>query len=289
MKLITLDLGGTTVAARVDGDSYVEITGHRDVGSLLAHEEWRSIAAAADGARHAAGGVRRAMLGASPSKIMCVGLNYRGHIEEMGRELPEYPTVFAKFPDTLCGPDDPVIAVKDDPALDWEGELVVVIGKTVYREGEAAAAAAIAGYTIANDISMRSWQYRSQEWLQGKIWARSTPVGPVLVTPDEFDTSTAVLRTTVNGEVMQSHAVADLLFSPARLVSYLSTMVPLRPGDLILTGTPGGVGRAMTPPRYLTAGDTVEVSIDGIGSLRNEVVAESPQHVADLRRVLLRV
>ncbi len=137
---------------------------------------------------------------------------------------------------------------------------------------EEEAGAHIAGYTVANDISMRGWQYRTTEWLQGKIWARSTPVGPVMVTPDGFDADTAVLRTTLNGEVVQEHAVADLLFSPAHLLAYVSTMVPLHPGDLIVTGTPGGVGRVRTPQRYLRPGDLVEVSVDGIGTVSTPIV-----------------
>jgi acylpyruvate hydrolase len=205
--------------------------------------------------------------------VLCVGLNYRSHIEEMGRDLPEYPTLFAKFAETLTGPNDPVVAVEEDKELDWEGELVVVIGRTADRVSEADAPQYIAGYTAANDISMRGYQFRTKEWLQGKIWARSTPIGPVLVTADDVDLDTATLRTTVNGATMQQHAIADLLFKPAYLVSYLSTILPLRPGDLILTGTPGGVGRARTPRVYLEPGDVVEVSIDGIGTLHTPIAA----------------
>ena len=207
-----------------------------------------------------------------PGKVVCAGLNYRSHIEEMGRPLPAYPTLFAKFADTLTGPYDEVEAVAEDPRLDWEGELAVVVGRTAYRVGADEAAQHIAGYTVANDISMRGWQNRTNEWLQGKAWARSTPVGPVLVTPDELDLATATLRTTVNEEVVQEHALADLLFNPADLVSYVSQFVPLRPGDLLLTGTPGGVGHARTPQRYLREGDTVEVRIDGIGAVSNRIV-----------------
>jgi acylpyruvate hydrolase len=212
----------------------------------------------------------------TPSKVLCVGLNYKSHIQEMGRDLPSHPTMFAKFADTLTGPNDPVEAVAEDPELDWEGELVVVIGRTAYKVSEEEAGDYIAGYTVANDISMRGWQFRTMEWLQGKIWGASTPVGPVLVTADAFDPTAATLRTTVNGEVMQEHSTGDLLFTPTRLVSYLSTILPLRPGDLILTGTPGGVGRARDPQVYLQAGDIVEVTIEGIGTLSTPIVA--PAH-----------
>ncbi|MFW0794823.1 fumarylacetoacetate hydrolase family protein [Gordonia sp. CPCC 205515] len=274
MKLGTVRLADRTAAARLDGDTYIEIDGYDDVGTLLAEPHWRDISAAADGPRHDAVAASVALLVPQPSKILCVGLNYRSHIEEMGRPLPEYPTVFAKFADTVTGPYDDITAVADDPELDWEGELAVVIGATTYRVTEHEAAASIAGYTVANDISMRGWQYRSQEWLQGKIWARSTPIGPVLTTADEFDPTTARLTTTVNGEVMQDHPIADLLFTPAHLVAYLSQILPLRAGDVILTGTPGGVGHARDPKRHLAAGDVVEVTIDQLGSVSNRIVED---------------
>ena len=273
MKLATLRTDGTTTAARLDGDTYTEIAGYADVGALLAQPDWHDIAAAAEGVQRKADAVELDTVVPNPSKVLCVGLNYRSHIEEMGRDLPEYPTLFAKFADTLTGPNDQVTAVAEDKELDWEGELVVVIGRTADRVSEADASDCIAGYTAANDISMRGYQFRTKEWLQGKIWARSTPIGPVLVTADEMDLDTATLRTTVNGATMQQHAIADLLFKPAYLVSYLSTILPLRPGDLILTGTPGGVGRARTPRVYLEPGDVVEVTIDGIGALHTPITA----------------
>lgn len=278
MKLATLRTEGGTVAARLDGDVYTEIPGHRDVGALLAAPGWREIARAADGPRRPAAEADLGPVVPRPSKVLCVGLNYRSHILEMGRELPTHPTVFAKFADTLTGPHDAVESVPEDPQMDWEGELAVVIGRTADRVREEDAADHIAGYTVANDISMRGWQYRTTEWLQGKIWRRTTPVGPALVTTDEFDPATARLRTTVNGETMQDHRISDLLFDPNHLVAYLSTMVPLHPGDLILTGTPGGVGRARTPSRYLSAGDVVEVTVDGLGTLTNRIVTPVAAH-----------
>lgn len=272
MRLATIRTGTGTVAVRAEDDSCVEISGHADLGALLAIPDWWSVAASADGPRRPLAGLELATPITQPSKVLCTGLNYRSHIEEMGRELPAYPTLFAKFADTLTGPNDPVVAVAEDPELDWEGELVVVIGRTAERVTEHEAADYIAGYTIANDISMRSWQNRTTEWLQGKIWARSTPVGPWLVTPDEVDLVRAELRTTVNGAVMQKHGLADLVFGPAELVAYISTILPLRPGDLILTGTPGGVGHARSPRVHLRAGDLVEVSIDGLGTTSTRLV-----------------
>lgn len=202
-----------------------------------------------------------------------MGLNYASHIQEMGRDLPSHPTLFAKYAETLTGPNDPVTAVAEDPELDWEGELVIVVGSEAYRVSEEEAAGHIAGYSMANDISMRGWQFRTKEWLQGKMWNRSTPVGPVMVTPDEFDHRTSTLRTRVNGEIMQKHSIGDLVFPPEHLVSYISTMIPLKPGDIILTGTPGGVGRARDPQVFLKPGDVVEVEIDGIGRMSSDIVA----------------
>jgi len=271
MKLATLRTADGTIAARLDGEAFTEIPGHADIGSLLREENWRQLAADAAGRRIPAAGAELDTVVPNPSKVLCTGLNYTGHIEEMGRGLPSHPTLFAKFADTLTGPNDAVAAVPEDPEMDWEGELVVVIGRTAYQVDEDEAADCIAGYTVANDISMRGWQYRTTEWLQGKIWARTTPVGPVLTTSDAFDLATATLSTTVNGTTVQEHPIADLLFTPARLIAYISTMLPLRPGDLILTGTPGGVGRARTPRWYLKSGDVVEVTIDGIGSVTTPI------------------
>lgn len=274
MKIATLRTAeGVTAAARLEGDAYREIEGFSDVGALLGDEAWQQLAEEASGWAHPAGAAVLAPVVPRPSKILCVGLNYRSHILEMGRELPAHPTLFAKFADTLTGPNDPVEAVVEDPAMDWEGELAIVIGRLAYRVAEEDAPQHIAGYTIANDISMRSWQSRTQEWLQGKIWASSTPIGPAMVTSDEFDPADATIRTTVNGDTMQEHATHDLLFTPAHLVSYISTILPLRPGDLILTGTPGGVGHARSPKVRLAAGDLVEVSIDGIGMLSTRITA----------------
>lgn len=272
MKLATLRTNGATTAARLDGGTFTEIEGYADVGALLAQESWRKIAQDASGAQHSASEAQLETLVTDPGKILCVGLNYKAHIQEMGRELPSYPTLFAKFTETLTGPNDPIEAVAEDPELDWEGELVVIIGKPAYKVTEEDAGDYIAGYAAANDISMRGWQFRTKEWLQGKIWAKSTPVGPVMVTADEFDPASSTLRTRVNGQTMQEHEIGDLLFTPEHLVAYFSTILPLKPGDVILTGTPGGVGRARTPQVFLKAGDVVEVEIDGLGHLTNKIV-----------------
>lgn len=269
---------------RLDGqggpdDSVTEVVlphapGATDVGALLGVPGWRDAVESISGPQHRFGDLDLAPVVPRPSKVVCVGLNYKTHILEMGRDLPEHPTLFAKFPATLTGPYDDIPLPPEDDALDWEAELTVVVGQRCRRVPEYAAGAMIAGYTVANDVSMRTWQFRTKEWLQGKVWEASTPVGPSLVTADEWQPGPTV-STSVNGEQMQAAPTSDLLFAPQMLVAYVSTMLTLEPGDLILTGTPGGVGRARKPPRYLVDGDVVETSIEGLGRLRNRVVAET--------------
>lgn len=278
MKLATIRTAGrsgeaATAAAVLADDGWRVLEGVPDIGALLRMPGWHEVAASGDGPVVDAADAEFAQPVLRPGKVVCVGLNYRSHILEMGRDLPAYPTLFAKFAETLTGPTDDVEFVDEDPELDWEGELTIVIGTRGRRIPEESALDHVAGYTVANDISMRGWQFRTKEWLQGKVWEGSTPVGPVVATPDEVDLPTARLRTTVNDEVMQDHAIADLLFSPAHLVSYISTMITLEPGDLILTGTPGGVGRARDPQVFLRPGDRVRVTIDGIGSTDTAIVA----------------
>ena len=279
MKLATIRLDGErTAAVRVDGDTLVHL-GPPDVGALLAQADWRARATAVAGTTtYAAAGAEFATLVPAPSKVVCVGLNYRTHIQEMGRDLPEHPTLFAKFADCLIGARDDIQRPGETTEFDWEVELAVVIGATVRRATTAQAEAAIAGFTVLNDITCRDWQFRTREWLQGKCWDSSTPVGPYLVTPDELPGGvrpTLEVRCEVDGEVMQRDSTADLLFDPVALVEYVSTMVRLNPGDLIATGTPGGVGHARKPARYLAGGELVVTEIEGIGRLENRVVAEA--------------
>ena len=265
---------GTTVAVRIDDDeTAVEISGAADVGALLAHDDWRAQAEAADGARHSDVAPERwAPPVLRPGKIVCVGLNYRNHILEMGRELPSHPTLFAKFAEALIGPFDPIaLPPHAGEAVDWEGEVAVVIGATARRVDESAAAAAIAGYAVLNDVTMRDYQYRTTQWLQGKTFEASTPFGPWLTVggPPAGELSTAV-----DGEQVQSTPVDDMVFGPEALVSYISHIVTLNPGDVIATGTPGGVGHARKPQRYLAPGQSLTTTVSGLGTLRNAVVAE---------------
>src|SRR5207244_3575409 len=172
------------------------------------------------------------------------------HINEMGHELPAPPTLFAKFARALTGARDPIPLPAGATQVDWEAELAFVIGRPVRHAGLDEAAAAIAGFTVLNDVSMRDWQWRTSEWLQGKTFERCTPVGPVLVSPDEVGgvAPDLLLTCEVDGNLMQEARTSDLLFGPAAIVSYVSNIVTLDPGDLISTGTPGGVGAGRQPP-----------------------------------------
>lgn len=273
--------GPATRAAVKSGDRFVLLAA-RDLNELLETAGWQEQAAAAaeqaaaeGGGLHdsiPADGARFATVLPRPSKVICCGLNYADHITEMGRELPQYPTLFAKYADTLIGDGEVIDAAGHGAKVDWEAELAVVVGAPLKNASPADAAAAIAGYTVANDISLRDWQNRTLQWFQGKAFDRTTPLGPVLVTPDECDPEAGVrVRCLVNGEEIQNGNTKTLVFTAAALLSYISTFTQLRPGDVVLTGTPGGVGMGATPPRFLHDGDVVTTEVEGIGTLTNTV------------------
>ncbi len=257
------------------------VPGVRDVASLLAMPTWRdsltSVYSASRSTSHSAARntvlhIRREDLLCpvlQPRKIICVGVNYRRHIEEMGRELPAYPTVFTKFFDAVAAPfaDVSVPSYATD-SVDWEGELAIVIGHRVYQADESVAQASIAGFAIMNDATMRDYQNRTVQWHQGKSFYRSSGFGPWMTTTDECGSGLSI-TTLVNGVEKQRGNSADLVFSPATIVSYMSHIYPLNPGDVIATGTPSGVGFARSPKERVTDGDTVEVIVDKLGSISN--------------------
>jgi acylpyruvate hydrolase len=257
---------------RVDGDRAVE-TGHADVGALLAEPDWRAAAEAADGPAHARSELDYAPVVPRPGKIICVGVNYGAHIAEMGRERPDFPTIFAKYPEALVGAHDDIVLPAASAAVDWEAELAVVIGRRVRHADEATAEAAIAGYSVLNDVTARDWQYRTLQWLQGKTFEATTPFGPELVTADEAGTALD-LSCVVDGETVQAANTEDLVFGPAATIAYVSTILTLEPGDVLALGTPGGVGHARKPQRYLSPGAVVTTAIAGLGECRNTCVAE---------------
>jgi acylpyruvate hydrolase len=275
MQLVTIRTPSGTAAGRIDGEQVV-ILPFGDVAELLASgDDWQS-RAAEDGRRVPLAGADLAPVVPNPSKVFCVGLNYLRHVLEGGGEVPSHPTLFAKFPDSLTGPHDDIVLPAASEGTDWEAELVVVIGRTVRTSDPEVAAAAIAGFTVGNDVSMRDWQRRTAQWLQGKCWDSSSPVGPALVTLDEVGDPRPDLAVSclVDGEVMQDARTSDLLFDPVDIVTYASTVVTLRPGDLIFTGTPEGVGAARTPPVFLQDGQVVTTRIERLGEMVNRFVAE---------------
>jgi acylpyruvate hydrolase len=205
-----------------------------------------------------------------------VGLNYRSHIEETRREDSRYPVLFTNFASALLPADGVIELPPESDQVDYEGELAVVIGRTGRRIGEADAQNHVLGYAVANDVTMRDYQYKTHQWLQGKSWDRSTPLGPDIVTPGEVDIDSAGIQTVLNGVVLQSSDLGRLIFAIPRLIAYISTFTALDPGDIILTGTPGGVGFRRDPQVFLRPGDKVDVEIQGVGRISNVARPEIP-------------
>ena len=211
-----------------------------------------------------------------PGKILCVGLNYVAHREETGRSKSDHPTLFTRFPDTLTGHKSLIIRPRVSTALDYEGELAVVIGRPARGVPASRAMDVVAGYACFNDASVRDWQRHTSQFTPGKNFPETAPVGPELVTPDEVGTLRDLrIETRLNGQVMQEATFGDLIFPVAELIAYITTFTPLNPGDVIATGTPGGVGFTRQPPVWMKPGDTIEVLIEKIGHLVNTVADES--------------
>jgi acylpyruvate hydrolase len=210
-----------------------------------------------------------------PGKVVCMGLNYAEHVDEGAYDVPEYPVLFSKFAETLVAAGEPIVVPPESSAVDYEAELAFVIGRHVRRVSGAAALDAVGGYTIANDVSMRDYQYRTHQWLPGKNWAASTPLGPFLVTPDEVgDPHGLDISLELNGERMQSGNTRQFIFDIPAIVAAISEFVPLAAGDVVLTGTPSGVGYRREPKVLLQGGDRIVVEIERVGRLENPVLAE---------------
>lgn len=275
MRLATIHAAGRPpCAARREPDGYTALP-YPDLGALLSDPDGLAVAAGARPAPIDPALVRLRPPVPRPGKILCVGQNYRAHIAELGREAPAHPTVFAKYPEALVGPGEAIMLPPESERVDWEAELAVVVGRAARRVRGDRARAAIAGFTVLNDVSMRDWQWRTAQWLQGKTFERSSPIGPVLVTADELGCEPDLdIACEVDGEQRQRARTGDLVFGVVELVEYLSTVLTLRPGDVIATGTPGGVGAGMTPQRFLRPGSEVVTRIEGVGELRNRCVAE---------------
>ena len=216
--------------------------------------------------------VRFALPIPDPEKIYCVGQNYRAHIEEMGYEVPEYPSIFSRYPRTFVPHGGQMEMPAGSSDFDYEGEMTVVIGRPARNVSEAEALDYVAGYTIANDGSVRDWQKRGPQVAPGKNWERSGMLGPWITTADEAgNPANMTLTTRINGEVRQQGSTADLVFSAAHLVSYISSFITLAPGDMITTGSPSGVAVGFDPPKWLAPGDKVEIEINTLGTLAAEV------------------
>ena len=210
-----------------------------------------------------------------PGKVICLGLNYRDHAAEAGMAVPDYPVLFHKVAGSLIGHNQPVVIPRVSDRIDYEGELAIIIGRRGKYIAEHDAYAYIAGYTVANDVSARDLQFRTSQWTTGKMLDTFCPLGPALVTRDEVaDPHALALKTLLNGQVMQDGNTADMIFRVPFIVKYISELVTLEPGDVILTGTPPGIGNTRTPPVFMKAGDTVSVEIELLGTLTNPLVAE---------------
>jgi len=210
-----------------------------------------------------------------PGKIICLGLNYADHAKETNSPIPQYPELFNKFANALIGPGEPIVLPRVSQQVDYEAELAVVIGKAGRYIDEARALEHVAGYTILNDVSMRDFQFRGRQWMQGKTFDRSTPIGPWIVTVDEIPDPQALdISCEVSGEVLQRSNTREMIFGVATVIAYISQIMTLEPGDVIATGTPAGVGFVRDPKRLLRPGDVVRVTVERIGTLENPVVAE---------------
>jgi len=284
MKLCTfLDRAGAARVGIVDGDSVVDLAAAapalpRELAALLAAgpsalaEARRAVAAARSRLPLASLTLAAPIL--RPPKFLAIGLNYADHVAEAGLETPKWPTVFNKQSTCVVGPTADVHLPRASSALDYEGELGFVIGARCRHVPRARAHEVIAGYLVVNDVSVRDWQLRVPTWTMGKSFDTHGPLGPWLTTADEIDASGLRLRTWVNGELRQDSSTKQLIFDCAAIVEHLSTAFTLEPGDVVATGTPGGVGIALKPPRLLKAGDVVRVEIEGLGALENRVIPE---------------
>jgi len=287
MRLVTFQKSGGAPQAGVISGSNVIGLGSAGFGSVIdilaAWPEARARVeqAARSGAGVPLNDVKLLAPIPRPPKLICVGLNYRDHAIESKMEIPTVPTIFNKFPNVVIGPGDPIVLPKNSAKPDYEAEFAFVIGKGGRHIPAERWPEHVFGYTIVNDVSARDFQMATSQWLMGKTFDTFAPMGPVLVSADEVPDPHALdIALSINGETLQQSNTRELIFKIGDLVAFVSSVVTLEPGDVVSTGTPSGVGFARKPPRFLRAGDQVVVSIQGIGELRNPVVAEGASAAA---------
>lgn len=279
MKLASFLHQGRATYAVVQADHYLApaadfVARYPDLESVLRAGALPALQAAvqAGGVRIAVADTQALPVLTAPGKFICVGLNYKSHVVETRRDDSPYPALFVRFNDSLAAHGDTVLRPAFSERFDYEGELAVVIGKGGRGISQTDAFSHVAGYACFNDVSVRDWQRHTHQWTPGKNFPGTGPLGPWLVTADEVgDVNALTLETRLNGQVVQHAAVSDLIFTIPVIIEYISRFTPLSPGDVIATGTPGGVGDRRTPPLYMKDGDVVEVEITGLGTLRNTI------------------
>lgn len=279
MKLVSFEHGGGATYGVVQGGDYIRppadfLGRYPDLTAVLRGNALPALEQAVQigGDRVQAASTRALPVIPNPQKFICVGLNYKTHVAETKRDDSKYPALFVRFTDSLAANGDTVLRPSFSERFDWEGELAVVIGKGGRGISQAQAFDHVAGYSCFNDVSVRDWQRHTHQWTPGKNFPGTGPLGPWFVTADEVpDVNAMTLETRLNGEVMQRASLADLIFTIPVLIEYISRFTPLSPGDVIATGTPGGVGDRREPPVYMKDGDVVEVEISGLGVLSNRI------------------
>jgi 2-keto-4-pentenoate hydratase/2-oxohepta-3-ene-1,7-dioic acid hydratase in catechol pathway len=285
MRLVTYQSDSGPRTAGVRGNDYVDLNAADpqappdmiDLLALGAAGMDRARRAMERGASFSSQGVKLLAPIPRPRKVICIGLNYADHAAESGAPIPEEPVVFNKFPTSVCGHEDTIVLPRVSSQVDYEAELVVVIGEGGRHIHEEAALRHVAGYCCGHDVSARDWQLGKpgKQWLLGKTFDTFAPFGPHLVTADEVaDPGNLAIQLRLNGQTMQSSSTRQLIFSIPKLLAYISDVCTLAPGDVLFTGTPPGVGMARKPPVFLGSGDVVEVEIEGLGILRNPVASE---------------
>lgn len=280
MKLVSYTADGRAQFGVVKGGGIVSLTGRIgavDLKDLLAQGGMKDAAAfaAKRDVDHALADVKFLPVIPNPDKFLCIGLNYEGHRIETNSPLSQHPQVFTRWNDTLTGHEDVMVRPAGSDALDYEGELAIVIGRTARRVSEADALSVVAGYCCFNDGSVRDWQKHTSQFTPGKNYPKTGALGPWLVTADEVpDPGALTLKTRLNGKVMQEDSTGGMTFDCRQIIAYCSAFTELHPGDVIVTGTPSGVGYRRTPPVFMRPGDVVEIDISSIGVLRNHIRGE---------------